>query len=188
MLPQRGSPSPHQFWQPSNDFPIVRALQPILRGRRQPLEQLVDDRRRGLDDGGLDEHAMSSSCCERVIPKHRGAGSAKHDPVCPPHPPLDRVHGAPDPTRCSPAMTSQPAAANLTLDGIMLGKGAFEGVDFFNVIDDSERFGVLWSSLRAGSRGHLGSGQSIVQVVRNLDKEADLGAGPGEREIKSTTK
>lgn len=43
----------------------------------------------------------------------------------------------------------------------------------------------MWSLLRAGSRGHLGSGQNIGQVVRNLDKEADLGAG--EREIKSTT-
>ena len=63
----------------------------------------------------------------------------------------------------------------------MLGKGAFEGVDFFN-----EVLGVVRSSLRVGSREHLGSGQNTIQVVRNLDEEADLGAG--EREIKSTTK
>ena len=116
-----------------------------------------------------------SSCCERIIPKH--------DPACPLHTPLDHIHGAPDRARCSPTISSPPAVAavNLTLDGSVFGKAAFEGVAFLD-----EVLGVVWSSLRVGSREHLGSGQNTVQVVRNLDKVADLGTG--EREIKSTTK
>ena len=84
------------------------------------------------------------------------------------HPLPDHIHGAPD--HCSPMITSQPAvaAANLTLNDIVLGKDAFEGVDLFNVIG-KRGLGVMqlglefamgwcaWRCERLKSGGHLGS-------------------------------
>ena len=62
------------------------------------------------------------------------------------------------------------AAANLTLDDIVLGKDAFEGVNFFNVIGERGlgvvqlglEFAKGWCGWRRGrlkSRGRLGSGK-----------------------------
>lgn len=93
-------------------------------------------------------------------------------------------------------MTSQPAvaAANLTLTASVLGKDASEGVDLFNVIDERGlgvvqlglEFAKGWCGWRFGVVGVLVR-QTIVQVVRNLGKEADRKSTEGVVNVVDST-